>query len=67
MMLDLYSSYSFIMLTYGTGKIYLWVLTHIRVMVYVYSFVNIKCDLSLFSSEFVCYAHKRHELGSWSF
>jgi len=33
-------------------------------MVYVYSFMNIKYNVSLFSSEFVCYAHKRHELGT---
>jgi hypothetical protein len=52
------------MLIYGTGQIYLLVLTQIRVMAYVYSFVNIKCDLSLFSPEFVWYAHKRHELRS---
>jgi len=51
-------------LIYGTGKIYLWVLTHIRLMAYVYSFVNLKCVLRLFSSEFVCYAPKGHELGS---
>jgi hypothetical protein len=64
MILDLYSSHSFIMLIYGNEQIYLWVLNHIRVMAYVYSFLNIKCDLSLFSSEFVRYAHKRRELGS---
>jgi hypothetical protein len=64
-MLDLYSSYSFIKLTYGTGQMYFWDLTQIRAMVHVYSFVNIKCELSLFSPEFVrvCYAHKRYEFG----